>query len=144
MRTIAAESKIDIELNDPLNITEVTAEAFELLGEQGIIRAADQHACKECTQPYKRTSGAVLNDPAAVVGVDENQNVPPMAGDLAQPHPASPISMANSEDAIAMDVDKKFVTMVVLDGVVMGPTVNSVNYILSIIDTNFIFIALCN
>ena len=43
LRTIAAESKIDIELNDPLNITEVTTEAFGLLGEQGIIRAAEQH-----------------------------------------------------------------------------------------------------
>jgi hypothetical protein len=144
LRTIAAESKIDIELNDPLNITEVTTEAFGLLGEQGIIRAADQHACKECTQPYKRTSDAVLDDPAAVVGVDENQNVQPMAGDLAQPHPASPISTDDSEDALAMDVDKKTVTMVVLDGVVMGPTVNSLKFMLSIIYTNFIFIALCN
>jgi len=68
--TIAAESNIDLELNDPLNITEVTTQAFDLLGEQGIIRAADQHACSECTQPYKKTSDAVMNDPAAVVGVD--------------------------------------------------------------------------
>ena len=35
--TIAAESNINIELNDPLNITEVTTQAFELLGEKGII-----------------------------------------------------------------------------------------------------------
>jgi hypothetical protein len=80
LHTIAAESKINIELNDPLNITEVTTQAFELLGEKGIIRASDQHACSECSQPYKRTSDAVLNDPAAVVGVDENQNVPQLAG----------------------------------------------------------------
>ena len=72
LRTIAAESNINIELNDSLNIMEVTTQAFELLGEQGIIRAADQHVCSECTEPYKKTSDAVLNNPAAVVGVDEN------------------------------------------------------------------------
>ena len=48
LRTIAAESKINIELNNPLNITEVTTQAFELLGEKGIIRASDQHAYSEC------------------------------------------------------------------------------------------------
>ena len=130
LRTIAAESKIDIELNDPLNITEVTTQAFELLGEQGIIRAADHHACSECTQPYKKRSNAILNNPAAVVGVDENQDVPPLATNnrvLPQRHPVSPISVDSSEDA--MDVDEKTVTMVVLDGVVMGPTVSSLNFI---------------
>ena len=35
--TIAEESKINIELNDPLNITEVTTQAFELSGEEEII-----------------------------------------------------------------------------------------------------------
>jgi hypothetical protein len=50
--TITAESNIDLELNDPLNITEAITQAFDLLGEDGIIRAADQHACSECTQPY--------------------------------------------------------------------------------------------
>ncbi|KAF8961578.1 hypothetical protein BDZ97DRAFT_1664120 [Flammula alnicola] len=120
LRTIAAESKIDIELNDPLNIKEVTTQAFELLGEQGIIRAADHHACSECTQPYKKTSDAVLNDPAAVVGVDENQDVPPLAETAeVMDQPASPISVDSSNDA--MNVDKN-ITMVVLDGVVMGPT----------------------
>jgi len=127
LRTIAAESKIDIELNDPLNITEVTDQAFEILGEKGIIRAADQHTCSECTQPYKKTSDPVLNDPAAVIGVDENQNVPLLAEApeaQAQPQPGSPISDN------AMDVDKKTVTMVVLDGIVMGPTVSFFNVIM--------------
>jgi len=86
-----------------------------------------------------------MDDPAAVVGVDENQDVPPLAEDnrvSPQPLPASPISQGNSDNA--MDVDKRNVTMVVLDGVVMGPTVNYLNFILSIIITNLIFIALCN
>jgi len=84
-----------------------------------------------------------MNDPAAVVGVDENQDVPPLAeDDRVSPQPAPPISQDNSDNA--MDVDKKNVTMVVLDGVVMGPTVNCLNFILTIIITKLIFIALCN
>ena len=145
LRTIAAESNVNIELNDPLNIMEVTTQAFELLGEQGIIRAADQHACSECTQPYKKTSDVVLNNPAAVVGVDENRDIPPFEGNdevLPQPHPASPISIDNSDDG--MDIDKKDVTMVVLDGIVMGPTVNFSIFVWNLIDTDLIFIALCN
>ena len=145
LRTIAAESNIDLELNDPLNITEVTTQAFDLLGEQGIIRAADQHACSECTQPYKESSDAVMDDPAAVVGVDENQNIPPLAENnrvSPQPLTAPPISQDNSDNA--MDIDRRNVTMVVLDGVVMGPTVNYLTFILTIIITNLIFIALCN
>ena len=53
MHTIAEESQIDVELNDALNIKEVTAEAFSLLAENGIIRAADKHSCDECTQIYR-------------------------------------------------------------------------------------------
>ena len=144
LRTIAAESKIDIELNDPLNINEVTTQAFEILGQEGIVRAADNHACSECTQPYKRTSDAVLNNPAAVVGVDDNRDISPFAGndeDLPEPPPGSSISMDDSDD----DEVVKNVKMVVLDGIVMGPTVNLPNSVLNIIDTNLIFIiALCN
>ncbi len=127
LRTIAAESNINIELNDPLNITEVTTQAFELLGEQGIIRAADHHTCSECTQPYKKTSDTILDDPAAVIGVDENQTVPPLQGiDEVPDQPRlSSVSMDNSDDD--MNVDQRNVTMVVLDGIVMGPTVNFFN-----------------
>ena len=122
--TIAAESEINIELNDPLNITEVTTQAIELLGEKGIIWAADQHTCSECSQPYKKTSDAVSNDPTSVIGVNENQNIPPLAGAAevqAQHQPGSPTS-DHSDNAI--NIDNKNVTMVVLDGIVMGPTVN--------------------
>jgi hypothetical protein len=65
-----------------------------------------------CTQlqqsPYKRTNDVVLDNPAAVVGVDENQDVPPLEEIEEvqnQLYPASPISIDSSEDA--MDVDKK-------------------------------------
>ena len=54
VRTIAEECGIDAEFDDGLNIKEVTTPAYSLLGENGIIRAADQHACAECTQNIKR------------------------------------------------------------------------------------------
>jgi len=69
VRTIAEESGIDAEFDDALNIKEVTTQAFSLLGEDGIIRASEDHAYKECTQKCKDTSDVVFNNPAAVVGV---------------------------------------------------------------------------
>ena len=45
VRIIAEESGIDAELDDGLNIKEVTTQAFSLLGEDGIIRASEGHAC---------------------------------------------------------------------------------------------------
>ena len=78
-RTVAAESNIEMEFHDPINITEVTTQAFSILGEEGLIRAADKHVCNQCTQIYKSTSDAVFNNPAAVVGVDENHEVPALA-----------------------------------------------------------------
>lgn len=129
IQTVAAESNIELELNDTLTITQVTHQAFAILGEEGVIRAADKHACDECTQEYKRTSDVVFDNPAAVVGVDENHDVPVLAEnveveDIEQnpQHRASPISNHGPDDQ--MDIDKKYVTLVTLDGVVMGPTVN--------------------
>ena len=78
--TIAQECEIDAEFDDGLNIKEVTTQAYSLLGENGIIRAADQHACADCTQEYKKTSDVVFDDPAAVVGIDiTDDNIPEMA-----------------------------------------------------------------
>jgi hypothetical protein len=62
-----------------LQIDEVTKEASNILGENGLIRAANQHSCTQCTQKYKATSDINISaDPAAVAGVDNNQTVPPM------------------------------------------------------------------
>ena len=69
-----------------------------------------------------------MNDPAVVIGVDENRNVPQLAENADVPdqlHPISPI-INNSDDD--MDVDIKTVTMVVVDGIVMGPTVSLLIY----------------
>ena len=116
IRSIAASSNINMELQDPLAIDDVTKEAFELLGENGIIRPADQHACAECTQAYRHTSDIMPNvDPAAVVGVDENRRVPGLieGADLTNPGlPNQPHAQISFNDD--MDID---------DGIVMGPTV---------------------
>ena len=42
-----------MELNETLPIDEVTKEAFNALGQNGVIYAANGHACPECTQPYR-------------------------------------------------------------------------------------------
>ena len=60
-----------------------------------------------------------MDDPTAVVRVDEIANVAPAQGQN-QPGPSG--TADNSENE--MDVDRKNVTMVVLDGIVMGPTVS--------------------
>jgi hypothetical protein len=84
----------------PLNITEVTTQAFELLGED-----------------------AVSNDPTSVIGVDENQNIPPLTkATEVQAQPQSSVSISDHSDN-AMNIENTNVTMVVLDGIIMGPTV---------------------
>jgi hypothetical protein len=87
--TIAEKSKIDVEFDDALNIKEVTTAAFSLLGENGIICAANKHACDECTQKHRNTSDVVdvvFDDPAAVVGVDEtDDDIPAFVTDHEDP-----------------------------------------------------------
>ena len=122
VRTIAEESHIDVEFDDGLNIKEVTTQAFALLGENGIIRAADEHACAECTQKRKDTSDIVFDNPAAVVGVDAtDDNIP----DLVAPPQARRVNIPQANPDDEMDVDTaQHIKMVVLDGIVMGPQVN--------------------
>jgi hypothetical protein len=85
-----------------VNIKEVTTQAFSILGENGIIRAADEHACDECSQKHKNTSDVVFNDPAAVVGVDAtDDNIPA----LAAPPKAMEVEIPQVTSADEMDVD---------------------------------------
>ena len=119
--SIAAVSNINVELQDGLTIDEVTKEAFSLLGENGIIRAADQHACDECTQEYKSVEDMLPNaDPAGIVGVDENRAIPGLVEGVNQPLDQAEQNSANESD---MDIDHAPVKMVVVDGIVMGPQV---------------------
>ena len=82
--SIASASEINLELQDGFAIDDVTRQAYSILGENGLICAADQHTCQECTQPYKRTADIITgDDPAALVGMDENWNVPAYVGESA-------------------------------------------------------------
>ena len=90
IRTISAASNFDLELKDGLPIEDVTLEAFSCLGHNGLIQAAQDHACSECTQAYKRTADTISD-----LGV-EYQSTP-------EPE-AAPVKM------------------IVIDGIVMGPT----------------------
>jgi hypothetical protein len=131
IRTISAASDIPFEIKDGLAIDEVTKGAFEILGENGIIRAADQHACSECTHKYKKTADKISgDDPAALVGNDENQVVPPLVGEgavlavrdaaMARENARNQVSGESNEP---MDADSPPVTMVVMDGICAGPLV---------------------
>jgi hypothetical protein len=95
LREISSDCQVDLELSDNLSIDEVTQEAFGLLGEQGIIRAAHGHSCSECTQNYKHNMDDI--DHANV-----NVNV--------------------ENDAELILVEHAPVKMIVMDGIVMGPT----------------------
>jgi hypothetical protein len=130
IRTIASSSGFDLELQDHLDIEEITKEAFAVLGENGIIRSADQHECPECAHPYKATSDILTgDDPAAVVGIDENRVVPTIGGDqagLAAMDAAVARQQAAHHVPAQEDVDMGMapVRMVVIDGIVMGHPVS--------------------
>jgi hypothetical protein len=125
IRTLSQASNIFFEVADNSSIQDLTRGAFAILGEHGGIRIADKHACSECTQEYKSVADwlPVVNDAAAVLGVDENRAVPPLIND--DPRGETRNSPGPTEDD-TMDVDvdgeKKVVKMVVMDGIVMGPT----------------------
>jgi hypothetical protein len=99
IRTVAAASSYSLELIDNLPISDVAEKAFDILGQKGTIHAAIPHSCSECTHPYKAT-------------VDINPPNHPVEGmDIDEGPPSADIKM------------------VVLDGIVMGPTVSS-NFII--------------
>ena len=117
-----------MEIQDGLPIDEVTKHAFVQLGEQGIIRSAGNHSCSECTHTYKRVADRITgDDPAALVGIDENRHVPALAGegaDLAvQDAAQARLNAQNAMDVVEepSSVDGPPVNLVVMDGIVMGP-----------------------
>lgn len=130
IRKVAQSCDTTLELKEGLPIDEVTKHAFQQLGESGIIRSAENHFCPECPHDYKPTADQITgDDPAAVVGIDENQNVPALNGpdaDLAARDAAQ--ARLDAENAMSVDQNSSStaaapVKMVVMDGIVMGPTV---------------------
>ncbi len=98
VRTIASSihPSNNLELDSGVNINEVTAQPFNCLGQSGHIHSATGHTCAECAHKYKQTVDVIPSE-------DELQNI--------------------SSGSQEMDVDFSPVTMVVVDGIVMGPTV---------------------
>ena len=129
IRRVAKSSGHPLELQDGLPIEEVTKHAFLTLGEEGVIRSAENHFCSDCTHNYKKTADRITgDDPAAIIGVDENRNVPVLIGENAD-LAVQDAARARLDAEAAMDIDQSPspieeapVKMVVLDGVVMGPT----------------------
>ena len=123
---------------------QVTKEAFVQLGDNGVISATKNHSCSECTHEYKETADRITgDDPAAVLGVDENCEVPAFVGEDANlaaqdtAHARSNAQFAAQANDDAMDVDQSSssspesssstesaspFTLVVVDGVVLDPT----------------------
>jgi hypothetical protein len=150
VRSIADASEINLELQDGLAIDDVTKQAFSVLGENGIIRAADQHTCQECTQPYKRTADIITgDDPAALVGIDENRNVPALIGENAglaaeaaeqvQENAIHAASVVDQE--MDVDLNGSYTTMAVVDGIVISPPVYNLNF--QLIAITDLCLALC-
>jgi hypothetical protein len=83
IRTIGSAVGQHLTTSDNLPIDAVTFEAFQHLGQNGIISAANGHACSECTQPYRRTQYESLDQ---------------------------------------IEEGRASVKMIVMDGIVMGPT----------------------
>ena len=83
VRNISLASKQHLTLSDKLSINEVTQEAFNHLGNNGIISVANGHDCSECTQPYRHSQYEPMDQ---------------------------------------IEEDRASVKMVVVDGIVMGPT----------------------
>ena len=99
IRTIAAsiDSNNNLELDDKLNISEISGQAFHHLGQGGQNHSASGHTCIECTHKYKKTADVIPE-------IDEPQNL--------------------ADNFQEIDSNAAAVTMVVVDGIVMGPTVS--------------------
>ena len=110
IRTVGCVSDTNLVISPNTSIYEVAREAFTYLGDAGIIRAADGHSCTECAQPYKQFSADAIhhNNPTAIL--EDNELVLPTIVEASG-------SSSNS------NTTKSLVKMVVVDGIVMGPTV---------------------
>lgn len=99
IRLVASLSETELETSDTgLNTENLVSEAYNIIGNDGIINIAKNHECIECAQPYKAKADKLPNI--------QNDN-------------ASSIAESSDDN---MDVDNSLVKMVVLDGIVMGPT----------------------
>jgi len=115
IRIVSDVSHTDFTTSPPYKpIYNLTTEAFNSLGNGGIIQAAVNHSCSECTQPYKATADAVHHTAAGAV-LEGDELLLPEINDSSESE-----SSKSSDD----NGEETMVKMVVLDGIVMGPTVS--------------------
>ncbi|KAM6489956.1 hypothetical protein JOM56_002878 [Amanita muscaria] len=109
IRLVGSVSDTLLTIRDGLPIDEVTKEAYNVLGENGILRSAHEHECSECTHKYKRNPD-VIPDP--------NGNVSDMVGmeERVFDIEGLPVDDEHEEGEAAP------VKMVVIDGIVIGHT----------------------
>jgi hypothetical protein len=114
IRQVSDASGVEFSIRDTSSIDEVTQTAFISFGNNGIIQSAENHSCEECSQPFRATSDVILNpnDPSALLGVDN-----PLPAEDIQNSSSNPTSQNSDSD---MDIDLRNVTMVVVDGIVVG------------------------
>jgi hypothetical protein len=118
IRSIASAVGITFEANNNLSIAELTNQAYSLLGEDGGIRLSNGHACSECTQNYKAIADYAPqnNDPAALLGLDDDRPVPALIG-----ADTNPTILPNQPTNAPPPATNSPVKMIVIDGIVMGP-----------------------
>jgi hypothetical protein len=105
IRLIASASNTHFTIQDRLSIDEVTKEAFNVLGADGVIGYAEEHSCPECTHKFKRSADTIPDGNVAdMLGMEQRFAVE------GQEH-------EEVEEGAP-------VKMVVLDGIVMGHTVS--------------------
>jgi hypothetical protein len=109
IRLVASASNDNLTIMDGLPIDEVTREAFNILGEGGVIKSADQHSCSECTQKYKSTADVIE---------DANANEADMVGMEDRDPEIGRQGGAEVDD----EEEAAPVKMIVVDGIVMGHT----------------------
>ena len=61
IRYISLASQQHLTLSDNLSINELSQEAFNHLGNNGLISVANSHAFSECTQPYRRSQHETID-----------------------------------------------------------------------------------
>src|SRR5882724_12928127 len=106
MRMVAKSSGVTLEMENDIPIAQVTKQAFNQLGNNGIIKCAQNHSCSECTHKYKETADRITaDDPTAVLGIDENHQVPALVGEGAE-LAIQDAAQARSNADDAMDVDE--------------------------------------
>ncbi|KAF9492887.1 hypothetical protein BDN71DRAFT_1432929 [Pleurotus eryngii] len=111
-----------------LSINTLVAAAYAELEDGGIVCSAVRHSCSECCHAFKDVADDILrqpDDPAAVVGHDENHVVPDYEGPALDPdamevdnNPATVVQIAGP---VVLANNAADMQMVVIDGIVTGP-----------------------